>query len=476
MLAAFTQEQHSDVFAAAWATSAPVQADGDFWEYFLPVQEGMPQNCSSDLSAAVAYIDNALATGTPSAQTELKTSFGLGNLTNDDFGLALQYPLGTWQDLQAFTYAQEGESDFYQFCDAIEVLPDGTNNTAETGVGMPQALYNWAALWQQLIDVQCPGTGGACLSSHNYSAPRFTDTSVSDTYQRAWAWLLCNELGWFTRTCRRRPFWISLLTLLLLLAAGDVGGSSSIILAAIDVNHYTQECNYMFPTSSGTPGNFNLGADSNATDSTFKGWNLMAKNLFVVNGEFDPWRSASLSSNYAPKFVDTPTQDINVIPGAHHCWDFYLPNAELDANVNATRKEGLGKVYGWLGEWYGNHPNVPNVLPALPPDITTGGSAATATATTSVSDLQNKLDNLEKNKHLALASYILNLVLLFALIGLVVALVLIRRKAGNAERGAASIPMLKTRWNDGDDLGEYGSGSSNGGRGKYRKVALGGQA
>lgn len=31
ILTAYAQEKHSDIFASAYASSAPVQADGDFW-------------------------------------------------------------------------------------------------------------------------------------------------------------------------------------------------------------------------------------------------------------------------------------------------------------------------------------------------------------------------------------------------------------------------------------------------------------
>lgn len=31
LLSAYTQEKYEDLFAAAWASSAPVEAEGDFW-------------------------------------------------------------------------------------------------------------------------------------------------------------------------------------------------------------------------------------------------------------------------------------------------------------------------------------------------------------------------------------------------------------------------------------------------------------
>ena len=54
------------------------------WQYFAPVQAGMAQNCSSDISLVVDYIDGVLSNGTSEAKQTLKEKFGLGGLEHDD--------------------------------------------------------------------------------------------------------------------------------------------------------------------------------------------------------------------------------------------------------------------------------------------------------------------------------------------------------------------------------------------------------
>lgn len=155
----------------------------------------MPKNCSTDVAASIHYIDNLLSTGAATDATALKAKFGLENLQNDDFGSALQWPLNTWQDLQPPDYANSGEATFFQLCDAIE---GGNANSPATGVGLPAALDNWAAWFKKNgPDQDCPNQGGSCYSTYTYTSPQYTDTSVSDKYERAWVWLLCTELGWF---------------------------------------------------------------------------------------------------------------------------------------------------------------------------------------------------------------------------------------------------------------------------------------
>ncbi|KAG9002428.1 hypothetical protein FRB94_003947 [Tulasnella sp. JGI-2019a] len=80
LLVAYTQQQYSDLFAAAWASSAP-----DYRQYFSPIEEGMPKNCSADASAVVAFVDLTLASGSPANVSALKAQFGLEALANDDF-------------------------------------------------------------------------------------------------------------------------------------------------------------------------------------------------------------------------------------------------------------------------------------------------------------------------------------------------------------------------------------------------------
>lgn len=54
------------------------------WEYFVPVQEGMPQNCSKDVSLVVDYVDKVLNHGNATSKTALKSMFGLENVEHDD--------------------------------------------------------------------------------------------------------------------------------------------------------------------------------------------------------------------------------------------------------------------------------------------------------------------------------------------------------------------------------------------------------
>jgi hypothetical protein len=72
-------------FWAYHGTSGVVEAIGDFWQYFQPVMEATPKNCSKDLTTVIEYVDNILLHGKPEQKQKLKDKFLLGDLEDADF-------------------------------------------------------------------------------------------------------------------------------------------------------------------------------------------------------------------------------------------------------------------------------------------------------------------------------------------------------------------------------------------------------
>jgi hypothetical protein len=84
-LAAWIESIAGGTFWAYWSSSAPVNAM-DYWQYFVPVQQGMPKNCSADITRVVDYVDHVGMKGTAKEKKSLQTMFGLGDLEHyDDF-------------------------------------------------------------------------------------------------------------------------------------------------------------------------------------------------------------------------------------------------------------------------------------------------------------------------------------------------------------------------------------------------------
>lgn len=80
-----------DTFWAGYSSSGVVEALVDYWAYFEPIRQYMAQNCSADIEAVIAHVDDVFINGNDSAIADLKATFGLENVThNDDAAGALR--------------------------------------------------------------------------------------------------------------------------------------------------------------------------------------------------------------------------------------------------------------------------------------------------------------------------------------------------------------------------------------------------
>lgn len=145
------------------------------------------------------------------------------------------------------------------------------------------------------------------------------------------------------------------------LTDGDAGNSSSIVSSLVTPAYWQRQCDHAFPVD-GRLGNYAAATTQN--NANYEGWKLKAQNLFVVNGQYDPWRSASLSSDWAPKSQNTETQEIQVVAGGHHCWDFIISDALYNPDIKRVVDIGVAQQRAWVKQWYAAHPTVKDTMPS----------------------------------------------------------------------------------------------------------------
>ena len=146
-------------------------------------------------------MDNVLTSGTEQDVHDLKAMFGLDTVEhNDDFMAALEWGPCLWQGNQFYT-----NTGFYTWCDFIENAVNETDPLkipGEEGVGLEKALKGYAK-WgkdyyfpdfcQETYGYFDGGLNTECFDTYNESNPIFTDTTLSNTADRQWVWMLCNE-------------------------------------------------------------------------------------------------------------------------------------------------------------------------------------------------------------------------------------------------------------------------------------------
>lgn len=123
-LSAWTEAIAPGTFWAYEAGSAVVEALEDLWQYYVPIEQAMPRNCSADFRGIVKHVDDVFHNGTATQKAQLKDQLGLSSYTDEDAIWAVSSWVSSWQGQQ---YAS-GYTRFFRFCDYIEV-----SRTAKTG-------------------------------------------------------------------------------------------------------------------------------------------------------------------------------------------------------------------------------------------------------------------------------------------------------------------------------------------------------
>ncbi|KAK6087654.1 serine carboxypeptidase S28 [Seiridium cupressi] len=347
-LAAWVEKLSPGTYWAYHSTSGPVEAIYDYWQYFYPIQQGMPKNCSIDYEAIVDYVDSVFINGTEDDKLALKAQFNLEDLAHDDdAAVAISAPIWAWQSIQFYS----GYSSFYQMCDAIEgVIPNKTGNYSDGGVGLDKALPNFAAWYTTNYlpgclreDEACDGYGYddwsgddnvQCFDTYNTSMEVFHDWTPDNGFDRPWIWMTCNEPLFYWQT-------------------GAPEGIPTVMTRLATPEYYQRQCELWFPTEGPNTFGSNRGLTAESTNSRTDGWfNTNTTRLLYVNGEYDPWRSASVASDFRPGGPFNGTEDVPAIlmEGSRHCNDLLLSN-NIHPSVAATQDAAISQFKEWVGEF-----------------------------------------------------------------------------------------------------------------------------
>ncbi|TLS22750.1 uncharacterized protein PpBr36_06479 [Pyricularia pennisetigena] len=344
-LAGWVDSVAPGTFWAYHASSAVVQDVGNFWRYFTPIIEGMPKNCSADVSRVIEHVDKVLKTGSDDDKSALKTAFGLGFLENDDFGGALANGPYLWQSVSF----SAGYSGFYQFCDYIENVPPSATTRvppSADGVGLEKALIgyqNWTK--KEYVPTACDALGFAkgdlsCLDSHNFSNPLFRDYTVLNLGNRQWNWLLCNEPFKFWQT-------------------GAPEGEKTIASRFVRDTYYERQCKLWFPDEPREGGGvytfgIALGKDVTDVNKFTGGWDhTNTTRVLWVNGQFDPWLHATVSAPSRPggPLQSTEKAPVLVIPGGVHCGDMLMSNGDANEGTRKVHSQAREIIKKWVSEF-----------------------------------------------------------------------------------------------------------------------------
>ncbi|KAF8743831.1 hypothetical protein AX14_000237 [Amanita brunnescens Koide BX004] len=322
-LTSWTMVNKPNVFWAGYASSAVVEAILDFWQYFEPIREHMPQNCSADVQAVVQYVDQVFTSGDSQKTQEIKDLFGMDNVTHsDDASGALRNNLWDWQSLQP---SSGPGAAFFKFCDALEVK-NGESAPA-SGWGAQHAVSAWGNYFKGNYTKTLCGnqTVLECVGTYNASQSIWTNTTI-DNPNRSWMWIVCNQVG-YLQDCAPPSF-------------------PTLVSRLIQPPYDLRQCQLMFPEAFPEPPST---VNTQKTNDDYRGWNVELKRLFFANGQRDPWREATMSA--APVTVKSTAYQPIMIGDGFHCSDLKAVSGQDDPTVRAVQESALAYMKTWLAEW-----------------------------------------------------------------------------------------------------------------------------
>jgi hypothetical protein len=260
-----------------------------------------------------------------------------------------------WQGNQMYR-----NSGFFDFCDAVEgvnrnVSQAAGNNVTSLkppgvdGVGLQKALEGYASWMKyEFLPGFCTSYGyeewqdensTGCLDTYNADSPYYKDWTLSNSFDRQWVWMTCNEpFGyWQDGAPQDRP---------------------SIVSRLSTQEYWERQCRLFFPPEDGVAYGLSAGRTFDALNDFTGGWNINGtQRLLFVNGQYDPWRDAGVSSAFRPSgpLQSTTELPVLVVPGGFHCTDLSSKNGAFNPGVQKTIDAGVKQIVDWVGEYYSGH-------------------------------------------------------------------------------------------------------------------------
>ncbi|KAJ2337653.1 hypothetical protein GGI00_000083 [Coemansia sp. RSA 2681] len=302
-LATWMRLKYPELIHAAYASSAPVRAEADFYQYDQVVGQALP--CAQSIADAVATLDLILDSRNRTLIHSWKEACGLGALRDDaDFAGALTDQMSN--TVQYYIPAETG--------DKISTLCSWFARTQDNPL---QNLADMVAAYVRKSNIDVASA---------YSS--YAGASDIGLYQdgRSWFYQTCTQFGYW-QTAPRPP------------------------LRRLRSRYMTAEwqsrpCRAFF-------GNvIPPRPDTDGINERYGGLLPNVTRVVFVNGLLDPWSSLSLPSD--PMAVLRATsQGQNVVitmPRASHVSDFYFAPSYTDFGVDIARRQILDAIVGFLAQ------------------------------------------------------------------------------------------------------------------------------
>lgn len=294
-LSAFYRLKHPEQVVGALASSAPVRAKADFWEYDRHVARVAGQQCLNQIQLAVAQAEHMLSSS-PEQGAQVKKWFEVENFKDTRDVL---YVLA---DTAAFAIQYGFQKDF---CDAL------INSKSSEGV-----LKDYADIGLSLLSRY----GITPYDMSFVSAESEDIQQTSGAGMRAWVYQSCTEYGYFQNANQNR----------------NESARSSLITGSF----HQEICKRLFGLKNAVP--------ENETNNKYYNELLKpsVKNIYFTNGSNDPWINLSIAQEVGNQSIN-PNLIAFTISGASHCEDL---GSRFSSSLQQARSQFSQLIATWIAE------------------------------------------------------------------------------------------------------------------------------
>ncbi|CAO3641378.1 unnamed protein product [Cunninghamella blakesleeana] len=310
-LAAWMRLKYPDLVDVAVASSSPVQAQFDFYQYYIPIIKYAPRKCVKALNKIALTIDDFLAHHPePSDEnTQFKKQFGVRNESDAEFALdAMSAGLILWQ--QSFPQINYFDQ---MVCTLFKNSSDPKvhfENYAKFAKGRIEQLYGYT---------NDENDSSKSTTKRSFFKRTNDNNNNNMIYANAFEVQQCQQLGYFpTSPPKTSPYY-----------------KKRLISNLVTKDYYKQLCKNKYNITHDTISTTNL---------NYHGWHIQISRTIWIEGKWDPWRELSVLSDFAPiKRVNTTFEKYITIPEGIHTFD-----SQIYPTVNYVTDYTIKTLKEWL--------------------------------------------------------------------------------------------------------------------------------
>lgn len=314
-LAAWFRLKYPSVTYGSVASSAPLNAKTNFFEYMEVVGQSINYfsgaDCYNAFETAANQVSKLTSSGYDSTDMrQFESDFGSCNQIKSDLDLAvfLSNLMGNVQGTIQYNNESPSLMNVTDIC-AIMLNPSASpyNNFATL-----------SATYRQANGVPCEQASWALTSA--YLADPRRDPSNS---ARPWIYQTCNEFGYFQTTdSLNQPFhsWTQL-----------------------GLSFYSAICSAAFDGWTAAP-------QVDWINTKYGGVGIAGTNIIFPSGTADPWHALG-QTNATATALQQPTEHPDYILGTAHCKDMYSPKSDDPPELTVARQNIAADVSNWLSTY-----------------------------------------------------------------------------------------------------------------------------